>query len=125
MGRNTLFKSTEQAYASKAVSTRAKDLIIVLGTGEGKTLLYMMPAVSSVEKNLASVVIVSLKALLDELRTCFEANGLPTLTWSTRLKIYDAKTIFVSVEQLESLLSFDYLREGVQQRTLSRIVIMP
>ncbi|KAG2737302.1 P-loop containing nucleoside triphosphate hydrolase protein, partial [Suillus brevipes Sb2] len=123
MGRNASFKSTEQAYASEAVSARAKDLIIVLGTGEGKTLLYMMPAVSIAEKHLASVVIVPLKALLDELRTRFEAKGLPTLTWSAGLKTYNAKTIFVSVEQLESPSFFDYLREGVQQRALSRIVI--
>ncbi|KAG1850464.1 P-loop containing nucleoside triphosphate hydrolase protein, partial [Suillus subluteus] len=123
MGSSASFKSIEQARASEAVSARVKDLVIVLGTGEGKTLLYMMPAVSIAEKNLASVVIVPLKALLDELRTRFEAKGLPTLTWSAGLKSYDARTIFVSVEQLECPSFFDYLREGVQQGALSRIVV--
>jgi superfamily II DNA/RNA helicase len=79
MGHNTSFKSIEQAYTSEAVSARAKDLIIALGTGEGKTLLYMMPTVSIAEKNLASVVIVSLKASLDKLHTHFKTKGLPTL----------------------------------------------
>ncbi|KAG2084486.1 uncharacterized protein F5147DRAFT_589450, partial [Suillus discolor] len=123
MGRNASFKSIEQARASEAVSARLKDLIIVLGTGEGKTLLYMMPAVSIAEKNLASVVIVPLKALLDELRARFEDKGLLTLTWSPGTKTYDARTIFVSVEQLECPSFFDYLREGVQKGALSRIVI--
>ncbi|KAG1749176.1 P-loop containing nucleoside triphosphate hydrolase protein [Suillus occidentalis] len=123
MGRNATFKSIEQARASEAVSARLKDLIIVLGTGEGKTLLYMMPAVSVAEKNLASVVIVPLKALLDELRARFEDKGLLTLTWSPGIKTYNARTIFVSVEQLECPSFFDYLREGVQKGALSRVVI--
>ncbi|KAG2335626.1 P-loop containing nucleoside triphosphate hydrolase protein, partial [Suillus weaverae] len=112
-----------QARASEAVSTRLKDLIVILGTGEGKTLLYMMPAVSIAEKNLASVVLVPLKALLDELRARFEDKGLLTLTWSPGMKTYDARTIFVSVEQLECSSFFDYLREGVQKGALSRVVI--
>ncbi|KAG1818598.1 uncharacterized protein BJ212DRAFT_1479599 [Suillus subaureus] len=118
MGHNASFKSIEQACALEAVSTRLKDLI-----RKGKTLLYMMPVVSIVEKSLASVVIVPLKALLDELRTCFEEKGLLTLTWSPKIKTYDARTIFVSVEQLECPLFFDYIQECVQKGALSHIII--
>ncbi|KAG1887991.1 P-loop containing nucleoside triphosphate hydrolase protein [Suillus fuscotomentosus] len=79
--------------------------------------------ISIAEKNLASVVVVPLKALSDELRARFEDKGLLILTWSPGIKTYDAGTIFVSVEQLECSSFFDYLREGVQKGALSRIVI--
>ncbi|KAG2046066.1 hypothetical protein BDR06DRAFT_977753 [Suillus hirtellus] len=98
---------------------RFQELRSLIGCNASFTSIEQAYASEAVNARAKDLII----ALLDELHTRFEAKGLPTLTWSAGLKTYDAKTIFVFVKQLESPSFFDYLREGVQQRALSRIIV--
>jgi len=58
-----------QAAAVEFSTRQQSDLLVVLGTGGGKSLIFMIAGMNQVEINgdIITVVVVPLKALLDDL----------------------------------------------------------
>ena len=80
-GGGGCFRSSEQAVAVGAVMQRHCDVLAVLATGGGKSLLFLVPALAEMENGWVTVVVVPLLALGDDLtRRCREA-GIPCLRW--------------------------------------------
>ena len=89
------FISPQQRDAIKAAVDETSDLIIVLPTGGGKTLVYQIPCL--LETSKAHIVVSPLDALLQTtVRKCQEEK-IDTMQWTAGT--IDMKTlIFVSVE---------------------------
>lgn len=82
MGPQTRFRFLYQACVVELCAQCQKDLIIVLGTGEGKSQLFMMCAANAKEKDLATVVIVPLILLLHDLISCLREKRVGVMEWS-------------------------------------------
>jgi superfamily II DNA helicase RecQ len=67
-GTGAKFKSIEQACTLQLSSERKYDLVIVLGTGQGKSVIFMGAAVREGEKHLATIVIIPLIALSNDIK---------------------------------------------------------
>lgn len=66
------------------------DLLVILPTGGGKSLLFMACAVNIAELNLTTVMIVPLIALLEDLKTQLTAKGIHVTDWvNDHLKVTD------------------------------------
>ena len=59
------FKSKEQAEAIQVVLKRKEDVLVILPTGGGKTLIFQLMAF--LEKDMMTVVILPFVALLEEM----------------------------------------------------------
>jgi hypothetical protein len=95
------FKSTEQAEATQLALERKKNLLVILPTGGGKTLVYQVPAF--VESEATTVIVVPLVALVKDLHARCLALGLPCAEWnSSRLGPLSAGIVLVSVESATS-----------------------
>jgi superfamily II DNA or RNA helicase len=118
---NARFKSPEQAKAVQQVIDRKSDLLVILPTGGGKTLLYLMPA--TMEQGKTTVVILPLIAVLQDLRNrCIKAK-ISVAGWSRTSSWARATSVLlVAVEQAVSPAFHDYLQSLHDSDRLSRIV---
>ncbi|KAJ1678951.1 hypothetical protein EV182_003026, partial [Spiromyces aspiralis] len=74
------FKSCEQAKAVARVLEGKHDQLVILPTGGGKSLTFMLPAF--IEQSYMTVVVLPLVSLAKDLhRRCLEA-GLATVEWN-------------------------------------------
>ena len=109
------FRSTQQELAVNYCMSIRKDAIIVLPTGGGKSLTFMLPAFIHVEKVV--VVVVPLVALQKDLvRRCSEA-GIQAALWNSR-DIAGARVIIASAEHISSQ---DYQAYIKEQHALQRL----
>ena len=71
--RNARFKSPEQGQALQLILEEKKDVLAILPTGGGKSLLFFLPTM--LEPGMTTVVIVPLIAVMDDLRDrCTQAG---------------------------------------------------
>lgn len=78
------FTSPEQASAINAVLNTKKDLLVVLPTGAGKTLVFLLPIFimkKHVKRNMMTIVIVPLVALAMDLKKRCEMSNITYTTW--------------------------------------------
>ena len=73
-GAGGIYRSSEQAVALAAVLERRVDVLAILPTGGGKSMLFLAPALAEMEKGLVSVVVVPLLALLFDLKRRVEGR---------------------------------------------------
>ena len=76
---NMRFKSTKQAEAIKLALKREKDILAILPTGEGKSLIFQLPAF--LEMDLTTVVIIPFVALVEEMEERCKDLGLSCQVW--------------------------------------------
>lgn len=77
--REVSFRSAEQEQAMHAVLDRQTPLVVVLPTGGGKSLLFMVPA--CMEEDGVTVVVVPYRALTDDLVQRIKGRGISCLEW--------------------------------------------
>nr|POE87058.1 atp-dependent dna helicase tlh1 [Quercus suber] len=96
--------------------------VIVMRTGGGKSLLFMLPAAAS--KEGVTIVVVPKIALQSNMKQrCIEA-GIPCAVWSEdRAPPYDARIVFVIAESAVSASFADYINAKKANHQLERIVI--
>ena len=73
------FKSREQCEAVKVALQRQYDVLAILPTGGGKSLVFQLAA--SVELGLTTVVIVPFVALMEEMKDRCVGMGLSSCIW--------------------------------------------
>lgn len=122
MGPNAVFKSTYQACALELSAQRKNDLLVILGTGGGKSLIFMLCAVNADEKGLTTIVIVPLVALCLDLVRRLRAMKIRVAQWSNTLSYYPPVTIVVS-ETAASAGFRKYFLTGCQAQKIARVVI--
>lgn len=126
MGRHATFKSPHQACALELSAQRKNDLLVVLPTGGGKSLLFFACAVRVAELNLATVVIVPLVALLGDLKFRLTAKGIRVADWANdqpKMTHYNAHVIIALADTAATPEFLAYFLKGCEERKIARVVI--
>lgn len=127
-GNGAFFKSELQAYSVGQVLERNSDLLVVLPTGGGKSLLFMLAAfMETNRKAKTTVVIVPLVSLKNDLRRRCDDAKLSCEAWgpeSDPQKVLKKapSLILVSAEQAVSETFTTLLATMDNDESLSRIV---
>ena len=81
IGEHARWKTEEQGEAMEKVMsmTRRETLIVVLPTGGGKSVLFMLPAL--IESSGTSIVVVPFTALIDDLVDRARKSGVDCVRW--------------------------------------------
>ena len=123
MGPNAVFKSTHQACAVELSARRENDLFTILGTGGGKSLLFMLCAVNAEEVNLTTIVIVPLVALLKDLVTRLRKMRIRATEWSNDINHYGGQVTILTTEAAASQGFLSYFLKGCQSKRIARVVL--
>jgi len=94
-------KSREQLQALVHVITSPQDLVVIMKTGGGKSLLWMVPLL--INKTAKYIVVCPYVALLDEQFKKTQAIGLSCHNYSHSKSVPDhVRVLFVQVEHCSS-----------------------
>src|SRR5438477_10978398 len=94
---NVRFKSTEQAQAIKIALQRESDLFVVLPTGGGKTLTYLLPVY--MEQSLTTVVVLPYVVLVEQMEQQCKDLNISCQIWRNRgHSMGRSQVILVAVE---------------------------
>jgi superfamily II DNA helicase RecQ len=120
MGEGTKFRGV-QKEAMEMIMRGESPVVVVMGTGGGKSLLFMLPAWCG--RGGTSIVVVPLVALRQDLKDRCERLGLKCVEWSRRRPGDSASIVLVTPESAvsEGFQSFINRLRATQQ--LDRIVI--
>ena len=91
------FKSSQQAKALQLIMEGKKDVLAILPTGGGKSLLFFLPTL--MEPDMTTVVIVPLIAVMKDLRDrCVKAK-ISCANWDPHSRYHErCNLLFVAVE---------------------------
>jgi superfamily II DNA or RNA helicase len=114
------FKSPLQRKAVEMVKQRNTDVVVILPTGGGKSLCFMLPCF--LETNAVTVLVVPLVALqVDMLDRCTRA-GIDAASWSGRERV-GVRVVIASVEHVLTDQYRIFVAELVRCGKLSRVVV--
>lgn len=82
---NAAFKSIEQAKAVAMILERKEDILAVLPTGGGKSLLFFLPAFVEKRDRKTTVVVLPLVALTKDMIDRCRKHNLTYDTWHSKL----------------------------------------
>jgi len=114
------FKSVHQREAVEMARLRKTDGLIVMPTGGGKSLVFMLPCY--VEPKSVTLVIVPLVALQRDMLARCRRAGIDAGLWRDRERV-GIRIIIVSVEHVETEEYAQYVRFLARGGKLARIVI--
>lgn len=120
MGAGTQFRGKQQA-ALRAIMDGKSPIIVVMRTGGGKSLMFMLPA--SVKDAGTTVVVTPLIALKQDMQRRCRELGLECAEWDTRRKMRDCCILLVTPESAISKGFMTYMRKLQVMDRLDRIVI--
>ncbi|KAJ9624574.1 hypothetical protein H2203_005309 [Taxawa tesnikishii (nom. ined.)] len=118
--RDVAFKPREQENAMSAILGGKTPLVVVLGTGGGKSLLFMVPAV--LERSKVSIVVVPFRALLIDLKGRLREARIEHIEWSSG-EVNPAPIVLVSADIAGSWGFLTYASLLSQKRLLQRVVV--
>ena len=78
-GANAKFKTEEQWSAVLSTAMRINQLFVILPTGQGKSLTFMLPAMQS--HTQTTIVITPLVALAEDMLRRCKATGIDTIIY--------------------------------------------
>jgi superfamily II DNA helicase RecQ len=122
-----LVKEPEAEFRSKqqealvAISQRRLRVLVVMATGAGKSMLFMLPA--AIVSTGVTVVIALLNALRDDLLDRCERMGIQAAKWDGKRPPYWARIVLVTPEGAVSPSFGRFLDEKRTLRELDRIVV--
>lgn len=121
------FLSKWQILAAREVLRGRNDLLVVMPTGSGKTLTYMLPiwmecnGARGPGRMRTSIVVVPLVALMKDIRRRFERSGISVGEWVERDR--HPTVLLVSVEVTAGLGFLSYVNSLAARGDLARIVV--
>jgi superfamily II DNA helicase RecQ len=110
-----------QEESLRAIMQHSLRLLVVMATGMGKSMLFMLPV--SVSSGGVTIVISPLKLLQDDMLDCCDQLGIPSARWDGRRPPYWAKIVFTTPEGAATKSFGRFLDEKRTLRQLDRIVI--
>jgi orsellinic acid/F9775 biosynthesis protein OrsD/helicase-like protein/RAD3-like DEAD/DEAH box helicase len=99
---------------------RAEHVVVILGTGSGKTMLIILGVLLPDART--TILVVPLVALRNDLLGRFKIAGIKPLLWTSGLR-RSASLVVVSVEAACSETFLSYARGLVTQQQLDRVII--
>ncbi|KAL2349584.1 hypothetical protein BJ546DRAFT_828969, partial [Cryomyces antarcticus] len=98
LGRKEVsFRSKEQELAMEAILAGQTPLVVVLPTGGGKSLLFMVPA--CLEEPGVTIVVAPFRALVDDLVDRLKKRGIDCLEWKPG-EVNPAAVVVVSADMV-------------------------
>jgi superfamily II DNA helicase RecQ len=120
---NARFKSAEQGKALQSIVNCDSDVLAVLPTGGGKTLLFFLPTL--MEAGMTMVVIVPLIAVMQDLRNRCVGAGITCANWDPDNRLTVATNLlFVAVENAVESAFCNHLQILYSTGLLKRIVML-
>jgi superfamily II DNA helicase RecQ len=120
MGEQAEFRGVQEAVM-RAIMAGESPVVAVMGTGGGKSLLFMLPAFCS--GGGVSVVVVPLIALRQDMRKRCEDMGITCREWNSRQPADAARIVLVTPESAVSEGFRTFLNRMKATQQLDRIVI--
>ncbi|KAH0558842.1 hypothetical protein GP486_004521 [Trichoglossum hirsutum] len=120
LGKGKQFRGKQQV-ALRAIMDGKSPIIVVMRTGGGKSLMFMLPA--SVKDAGTTVVVTPLIALKQDMRRRCRGLGLECAEWDARKKMRDCSILLVTPESVISKGFMTYMRKLHGMDRLDRIVI--
>lgn len=114
------WRSPEQERAMVAIMSRAEQVVAILPTGAGKSMLFLLPC--TLPDARITVLIVPLVALRVDLIRRIRALNVSFLEWTSG-EHREAPLVIVSIEAATSKAFFQYAQGLIAQQKLDRIVI--
>lgn len=111
----------KQEEALQAVMQRKLRILVVMATGSGKSMVFMLPA--SISPGGVTIVIAPLLALQDNLQDRCDDLGIPCAKWDGRRPPYWACIVLVTPEGAVTKAFGQFLDEKRMLHQLDRIVI--
>jgi len=120
--KRAMFKSPQQAKALQLIMDGKKDVLAILPTGGGKSLLFFLPTL--MEQEMTTVVIVPLIAVMQDLRDrCVKAK-ISCASWDPQSRYHErCHLLFVAVEHAVQPAFLNHLQVMHGMRILKRIVM--
>jgi hypothetical protein len=118
------FKSEEQSEAVRSALERKRDLLVILSTEEGMSVVFM--ALAWMETGLTTVVIVPFVGLIGEIQERCSGKGIGCCIWrnnNVTLSQRMAQIVLVGVENAVTPEFRQFLIRSEQGESLARIVI--
>ena len=119
-GDGTTFRG-RQRDAVSAVMMNKSPVVVVMGTGTGKSLCFMLPAASCAGG--ISIVVVPLVSLLGDMLARCERIGIPCAEWRTNQRPGNVSIVFVTPESALTKRFLDYIESLRIVARLDRIVV--
>jgi superfamily II DNA helicase RecQ len=82
MAPNAQFRSV-QGPALEAIMQRKSPILVIMGTGAGKSVLFQLPAAASSPHGV-TVVIMPLTSLQDDMKDRYDKAGISCVVWDSR-----------------------------------------
>jgi superfamily II DNA helicase RecQ len=120
MGQQAQFRG-EQKQAIQAVMNGISPMLVVMGTGAGKSLIFMLPAFCS--HGGTSIVVVPLVSLQDDLKVRCDKSGVTCSIWRGDRAVEAASIVLVTPESAVSKAFQQFVNLLRVTHRLDRIVI--
>jgi len=120
--KQATFKSPQQAKALQLIIDGKKDVLAILPTGGGKSLLFFLP--TQMEPGMTTVVIVPLIAVTNDLRDRCVKAGISCANWDPHSRYRErCDLLFVAVEHAVQPAFLNHLQIMHGMGILKRIVM--
>jgi superfamily II DNA helicase RecQ len=119
LSKEAMFRSVQKP-AMKAIMQGKSPVVVVMGTGAGKSVLFMLPA--SVSSGV-TIVVVPLIALRFNMRERCEQLGIVSAEWNSQRPYEWAQIVFVTPEAAVGEMFGDFINRQRAMGRLDRIVI--
>ncbi|KAG2353902.1 P-loop containing nucleoside triphosphate hydrolase protein, partial [Suillus spraguei] len=127
IGSQASFRSKEQAAAVELTAQRKHNLFLILGTGGGKSLVFMAAAANAeeIKQGLMTVVIVPLRALLRDMCRRLDEKDIKYCEWATGTSDVRPNTrcILVTADAAASPPFLTFLHKIFHAKRLARVVL--
>jgi RecQ family ATP-dependent DNA helicase len=120
MGPTAAFRG-RQTEAIQAIMQGRRPIVVIMGTGCGKSLLFMLPA--SIAGEGTTIVVVPLVSLRGDLLGRCQALGIDSVEWNAEQPNLTASLVFVTPESAVSKGFTSYVSRLRREHRLDRIVI--
>jgi superfamily II DNA helicase RecQ len=120
-GADARFRGKQRKALQAIISGHAR-IVVVMRTGGGKSLLFMLPAAAS--RDSVTIVVMPKIMLQEDMAERCRRDGIPCAIWSDdRAPPYDARIVFVIAESAVSQSFADFVNAKMFNQQLDRIVI--
>lgn len=122
LGAGSSFRGIQEEAIKAVIQGQSESpLLVIMPTGQGKSLTFLLPA--SLVGSGTTIVVVPLISLRQDLQHRCTQLGLSCGTWDPRLKTQDVKLLLVTPESMASLDFQTYLNRLLTMQRLDRIVV--
>ncbi|XP_022163480.1 uncharacterized protein LOC111028984 [Myzus persicae] len=112
----------KQREALDAIVSGQPRIVVVMRTGGGKSLLFMLPAAAS--RDGVTIVVMPKIMLQEDMADRCRKDGIRCAIWSdSRAPPYDAQIVFVIAESAVSQSFADYINAKMLNQQLERVII--